>query len=92
MPTKEQLWIAFKHYLLGVLIASWNGGIGALAGILGIDSVSISGMSTEARILNAHEMMAAFCGAFVISGIFWLKSHPIPEKWNTAAPFVQQKQ
>lgn len=50
-----------------------------LAGIIGIDGASLTGLSTQARILNAHEMFAAFVGGFLMHGLFWLKAHPMPE-------------
>lgn len=89
MPTAQQFRLLARHYLLGLLSASWNGGIGALAGILGITGASVSGISTEIRVLNWEEMSAAFAGAFVVSGIFWLKAHPLPEDW---AKIAQQQQ
>ncbi len=76
-----------KHYFAGMVAASWNGGIGSVAGILGIDSAAMSGASPDARILNWHEMGAAFLGAFVLHGIFWLKAHPLPENYDSQAPF-----
>ncbi len=84
-PTALRL--AARHYLLGLFSASWNGGIGAVAAIFGIDGASLSGLSSEARVLNWHEMVSAFVGAFVVSGIFWLKAHPLPENWATVAPW-----
>lgn len=79
-----------KHYIYGLFASAWNGGIGAVAGILGIDGASMSGLSGEARVLNVHEMIAAFAGAFVLNGIFWLKSHPIPDTIETEPPFSQK--
>lgn len=87
IPPASSLRLAFRHYLLGLLAASWNGGIGAVAGILGIDGMSLTGVSTEARLLNWQEMIGAFVGASVIHGIFWLKAHPLPEDWRTQPPF-----
>lgn len=87
LTTLQPYRIAARHYLLGMLSASWNGDVGAVAAILGIDGASTTGISSQARVLNLHEMVAAFAGAFVISGIFWLKAHPLPENWNTQPPF-----
>lgn len=78
---------AVKHYVLGLLAAAWNGGIGAVAGILGIDTVAMTGATTEARILNGSEMLAAFAGAFVLHAVMWLKAHPLPENFQTDPPF-----
>jgi hypothetical protein len=75
-----------KHYLLGLLASSWNGGIGAVSGILGIDAVAMTGATTEARILNWHEMLAAFGGAFVLHAFMWLKKNPLPETYNDTNP------
>ena len=77
---------AIRHYLAGLIASSWNGGIGAVAGILGIDAVAMSG-ATQTHVLNWHEMLAAFGGAFVLHAIMWLKSHPLPEDYDTTAPF-----
>ena len=76
-----------RHLLAGLLSSMWNGGIGALAGIFGIDGASLTGAAPQARILNMHEMASAFVGACILHGIFWLKSHPLPETYDTAAPF-----
>lgn len=59
-----------RHYFAGFLAASWNGGIGSVAGILGIDGAAMIGATQDGRILNWHEMGAAFFGAFVLHGIF----------------------
>lgn len=87
LPAATSLRLAARHYVLGMLSASWNGGIGAVAAILGIDGASVTGASPDAHVLNWHEMLSAFVGAFFISGIFWLKAHPLPENWNTQPPF-----
>lgn len=79
--------IAARHYLLGLFSASWNGGIGAVATILGIDVAAMTGATTESRVLNPHEMGSAFVGGFVVSGFLWLRAHPLPEDWNTIAPW-----
>lgn len=84
--SSDKLKSAAKHYLLGFLAASWNGGISAVAGIFGIDAVAMTGAAQDARILNWHEMLGAFGGAFVIHGVMWLKSHPIPENFDDTNP------
>ena len=75
------------HYLYGLFAAAWNGGIGAVAGILGIDGASMTGVAGDAHILNLHEMIAAFGGAFILNAIFWLKAHPLPDDIATTHPF-----
>ena len=75
-----------RHYIAGLLSTMWNGGIGAVAGILGIDGVSVSGIA-DTQILDWKQMVSAFIGACVLQGIFWLKAHPLPENYDTAAPF-----
>lgn len=87
LPPVSSLRLAARHYVLGLFSASWNGGIGAVAAIFGIDGVAVSGLSAQAHVLNWHEMVSAFVGAFVVSGVFWLKGHPLPENWNTQPPF-----
>lgn len=77
---------AVKHYLMGLLASAWNGGIGALAGILGVDAAAMTGATQQARILNLHEMLAAFSGAFLLHAIMWLKAHPIPEDFDSDQP------
>lgn len=74
-----------KHYFAGFLACSWNGGIGAVAGILGIDGAST--FTSEVHALNWREMGAAFIGACVLHGILWLKAHPLPETYDSTAPF-----
>lgn len=77
---------AVKHYLFGLLACSWNGGIGAVSAIVGVDAVAMSGATQQARILSPHECGAAFLGAFVLHAVMWLKSHPIPEDFDTKPP------
>lgn len=77
---------AAKHYLAGLLAASWNGAIGAVAGILGVDGAALVGVP-DVQVLSLHAMGSAFCGAFVVHGIFWLKAHPLPETYDSTAPF-----
>ena len=75
-----------RHYFAGFLSAGWNGAIGAMAGIIGNDVVSISGV-TQARIFNGHEMASVFAGAFVLHAVLWIKAHPLPENYDSSAPF-----
>lgn len=77
---------SIKHYVAGLISSAWNGGIGALAGILGIDGASMTGLSTEIHVLNWREMGAAFLGACVLHAVMWLKSHPLPETYDTNPP------
>lgn len=90
MPLPAKFKSAALHYLAGALAAGFNGGIGSVAAIAGIDGVSFSGISSQARVLNAHEMLAAFLGACAIHAIFWFKAHPLPENFDTTPPFMQQ--
>lgn len=76
-----------KHYLAGVLSAAWNGGISGVSGIVGVDAIALSGIA-NAQVLNWQSMVSAFLGAFVIHGIMWLKAHPLPEEYETTAPFT----
>ena len=82
-----------RHYFFGLLTSSWNGAIAAVAGILGIDAVALSGVdhavdaaSQTARVLNVHEMLSAFVGAFVLHAIIYFKSHPLPDTFDTNPP------
>ena len=78
---------AAKHYLAGVLSAAFNGGIAGIGGILGIDAASLAGMP-DVQTLNWKGMIAAFVGGFAIHAIRWLMAHPLPETYDTAAPFT----
>ncbi len=87
----------FRHYLRGLLFASWNGGISALVAVLGVDGAAMSGLdhmldstSQPAHVLNVHEMLSAFLGACFIHGLLWLKAHPLPETAETVSPFAPQ--
>lgn len=88
-----------KHYVFGLLMSSWNGAIGAIAGILGIDAVAMTGVDAAlpagqqtARVLNVHEMISAFVGAFLLHAIMYFKSHPMPETLDTdTAPPIPVK-
>jgi hypothetical protein len=75
-----------KHFLAGMLAAAWNGAIGSVAGILGIDSAAMAGVP-NVQVLDWRGMASAFIGAFVVHGIFWLKAHPLPETYDNTAPF-----
>ena len=81
---------AVRHYIWGLLASSWNGGIAAVAGILGIGAASMSGV-TDVHILNVKEMASAFAGAFVLHAVMWLKSHPIPTEIDTNPPIEVPK-
>ncbi len=88
-----------KHYGMGLLAASWNGGISSVAAIFGIDAASITGLDQmanktgdSARFLNTHEMVSAFVAACVIHGILWLKAHPIPETYEDTNPPIPTAQ
>lgn len=79
-----------KHYVFGLLTSSFNGATSAVAGILGIDAVALTGVdqavdkaSNSARILNVHEMISCFVGAFVLHAFMYFKSHPLPETLST---------
>lgn len=78
---------AAKHYLAGFIASSFNGGIGAVSAILSVDGASISGLAPQARVLNGHEMISCFVGACTLHGFLWLKAHPLPENYDTSAPF-----
>lgn len=77
--------IAIKHYLFGMLAASWNGGIGAAAGIIGVAGASTVGVP-DVQVLSYGQMASAFGGAFILHAIMWLKNHPIPEKLSETNP------
>jgi hypothetical protein len=76
-----------KHYLAGVLSAAWNGGISGVSGIVGVDAIAFTGVA-NVQVLNWQSMASAFLGAFVIHGVMWLKAHPLPEEYETTAPFT----
>ena len=80
-----------KHYFFGLLTSSWNGGIGAVSGIVGIDALAMTGASQQARVLNWHEMGAAFGGAVFLHAIMYFKSHPLPETLDTNPPLPAPK-
>lgn len=83
---------AAKHYLLGLVASSWNGGIGSIAGILGIDAVAMVDVTGKAHLLTPKEMGSAFAGAFVLHAIMWLKKNPIPETYESDPPFPPAKE
>jgi hypothetical protein len=76
---------AIKHYLFGLFASSWNGGIGAVAGIAGIGAANMSGVP-GVHLLNGREMLSAFCGAFILHAVMWLKAHPIPTELVKTSP------
>ena len=86
------------HYLFGLLTSCWNGGWSAVAGILGIDAVALTGAdqavdkaSQSARLLNVHEMVSCFLGAVVLHAVLYFKSHPLPETLETNPPIPAPK-
>ena len=83
-----------RHYAFGLLTSSWNGAIKAVAAIIGVDGIALSGAdslidktSQPARILNVHEMICAFLGSFILHAFLYFYTHPFPESLETAAPF-----
>lgn len=96
--TTDKIKSAAKHFGWGLLATMWNAGWASVAGVLGIDAVAITGVDTglggaasQARLLNWHEMLAAFAGACVLSGIQWIKAHPLPTDIDTEPPFPAPK-
>lgn len=95
----NQKFLSFaKHYLFGLITSSWNGSIGAVAAILGVDAVAFTGADAalpagqqSARVLNVHEMISCFVGAFVLHAFLYFKSHPLPETLDTNSPFPAPK-
>ncbi len=75
-----------KHFLAGFLSSAWNGGIGALAGIMGNDGAAMAGVP-DVQVLSFKAMFAVFFGAAILHGVFWLKAHPLPEEYDSASPF-----
>ena len=78
---------AARHYLAGIIFAAINGGFAGIGGIAGIDLASMAGMP-DVQTLNWKGMVAAFIGGFVIHAVRWQMAHPLPESYDTAAPFV----
>jgi hypothetical protein len=70
-----------KHYLAGVAASSFNGGISAVSGILGIDGASMVGAPVQ--VLDWKAMLCAFIGGVVFHGLMWLKVHPLPETYES---------
>lgn len=68
-----------QHYIAGLLAASFNGGISALAGTLGIAGVAAVG-ALPVLSLTPSQMLSAWVGGVVIHGVMWLKANPVPEK------------
>ena len=87
-----------KHYIFGLLTSSFNGATSAVAGILGVDVIALTGAdqavdkaSQSARVLNVHEMISCFIGAFVLHAFMYFKSHPLPETLDTNPPMASPK-
>jgi hypothetical protein len=82
-----------KHYVFGLLTSSFNGATSAVAGILGIDAVALTGVDQvvnkggdAVRLLNLHEMVSCFFGALILHAFMYFKSHPLPETLDTNPP------
>jgi len=87
----DKLKKAALHYLQGLFATMWNAGWNGVAAILGIDGAALTGVSDKLQVLTAHQMIAAFLGGAIIHGIIWIKSHPIPEDFDTAPPMPISK-
>lgn len=94
----EKLKTAATHFGWGLLASSWNGGWSAVAGVVGIDAVALTGADaavtgapSTVHVLGLHEMVSAFIGAFVLHAVLWIKSHPIPTTFETEPPFPAPK-
>jgi len=82
-----------KHYFFGLLTSSWNGAIKAVAAIVGIDGIALTGLdqavhktAESARVLNMHEMVAAFLGSFAWHAFIYFYTHPFPETLDANPP------
>lgn len=80
---------AVKHYVFGLLASSWNGGISAVAGILGIGVANVSGIP-DVHVLNGSEMASVFAGAFLLHAVMWLKTHPVPTEFHDTNPPISK--
>lgn len=80
---------AIRHYLFGLLAASWNGAIAAVAGILGIGAAAVGGVP-GVQVLDLRQMVSAFGGAFLLHAVMWLKSHPIPTDFTNTTPPIEK--
>lgn len=77
---------ALQHYLWGLFATAWNAGWTSVGGIVGIDAVAISGVSTEVHVLSWHAMLSGFLGSAIVHMIMWINKHPLKEDYDTNPP------
>ena len=64
------------HYAEGVLASAFNGGVAALAAIVGPAAATAVGVAVPA--LSPHQIGATFAGGAALSAFNYFRAHPFP--------------
>lgn len=64
------------HYIEGTAASAFNGGVAAIAGIVG--PAAVNAVGAHVTPLTPHQLFATFAGAAVMSAISYFKANPIP--------------
>ena len=67
-----------KHYVFGLATAAFNGGIAAIAAIVGPSVAGAVGVTVPS--LSPHQVAATFAGGCALAAFNYFKAHPLPEK------------
>lgn len=67
------------HYIFAMLTSSWNAGIATAVASLGL-AAAASIDPDHVKALDWPQILAAFEYGAVINALFYLRSHPLPEK------------
>lgn len=78
-----------KRYVRAALASGFNGGIAAVAGIVGIDADrAFTSAGAAVTLLSVKEMAGALVGGFIIHFFMWLHAHPLDEDYDTSASII----
>jgi hypothetical protein len=83
MPTKLKSYAL--HYIEGVAASAANGGIAALAAIVGPAVVNATGIA-HVLTLTPHQLAATFAGGAALSAFDYFRKHPFPVDEPDPAP------
>jgi hypothetical protein len=87
----ERVRLYALFYLYAMLASSWNAGIATALASLGL-AAGAAIDPEHVQALNWHQIFTAFKYGAVINALFYLRSHPLPERLPlngaaTNAPF-----
>jgi hypothetical protein len=64
------------HYIEGTAASAINGGIAAIAGIVG--PAAVNALGAHVAPLTPHQLVATFAGGASMAALSYFRAHPIP--------------